>query len=216
LIHIKSWVFEVVKIDLMVQTASLFKATAMPDRDWWQALWPDPVRVLREIGIESGMTVVDLCCGDGYFTAPLSKLVDGHVYGVDIDSAMLDRTRREIQRQGAPACSLLEADALDLPTVIREKVDYVLIANTFHGVPDKTALARKVADVLKVGGVFGIINWYPKPREDTPVLGKPRGPSTELRMSPEDTLKVVEPAGFKLDKVVKFPPYHYAAIFERS
>ena len=33
----------------MTQIGSLFKATAMPDRDWWQALWPDPARVLREI-----------------------------------------------------------------------------------------------------------------------------------------------------------------------
>jgi hypothetical protein len=23
----------------------------MPDRNWWQELWPDPARVLREIGI---------------------------------------------------------------------------------------------------------------------------------------------------------------------
>jgi ubiquinone/menaquinone biosynthesis C-methylase UbiE len=64
------------------------------------------------------MTVVDLCCGDGHFTAPLSMLVDGQFHGVDLDPAMLEQVRREIQRIGAPACSLLEADALDLPTVI--------------------------------------------------------------------------------------------------
>jgi len=41
----------------------LFPATLMPDKDWWQALWPDPRAVLTAVGIEPGMQVVDLCCG---------------------------------------------------------------------------------------------------------------------------------------------------------
>lgn len=188
----------------------------MPDRDWWQTLWPDPERVLRAIGVAAEMTVVDLCCGDGYFTAPLSKLVDGRVYGIDIDPVMLERTRAELRRLGAPVCSLVEADAQDVAAVIPGKVDYVLIANTFHGVPDKTGLALKVADTLKAGGVFAIINWLQALRETTLVLGKPRGPSTGLRMSPEETRQAVEPGGFRLDRVIDLPPYHYAAIFIRN
>ena len=35
------------------------------------------------------MTVLDLCCGDGYFTAPLAKLVLGKVIALDIDCRML-------------------------------------------------------------------------------------------------------------------------------
>ena len=48
------------------------------------------------------------------------------------------------------------------------------------------------------------------------MLGQPRGPSTELRMSPEQTRAMVEPAGFKLETVVELPPYHYGAIFVRA
>ena len=55
----------------------------MPDRDWWVALWPDPAGTLLSLGIRSGMTVVDLCCGDGFFTGPLAKIVSGHVYALD-------------------------------------------------------------------------------------------------------------------------------------
>jgi protein-L-isoaspartate O-methyltransferase len=29
------------------------------------------------------MQVVDLCCGDGYFTAPLARIVEGKLYGVE-------------------------------------------------------------------------------------------------------------------------------------
>src|SRR5437588_7345131 len=28
-----------------------FPATTMPDADWWQALWPDPVTLLVEMGV---------------------------------------------------------------------------------------------------------------------------------------------------------------------
>ena len=50
---------------------ALFPATGMPDRDWWQALWPDPANVLQALGLQARMEVVDLCYGDGYFTGPL-------------------------------------------------------------------------------------------------------------------------------------------------
>ncbi|MBN6743241.1 hypothetical protein JKG47_22800, partial [Acidithiobacillus sp. MC6.1] len=53
-----------------VMKEAFFPATVMPDPDWWHALWPDPEGVLRALGIGPGLGVVDLCCGDGHFTAP--------------------------------------------------------------------------------------------------------------------------------------------------
>jgi len=44
---------------MMIQDR-LFPATGMPDRNWWHALWPDPDCVIKALGIESGMTVIDL------------------------------------------------------------------------------------------------------------------------------------------------------------
>lgn len=187
----------------------------MPDRDWWQALWLDPAAVLRALGIEPGMIVVDLCCGDGYFTAPLAVLVHGKVYGLDLDPDMLERARIEVERIGAQVRQWICGDAQDLPYLIPEHVDFVLLANTFHGVPEKTALSRSVAAVLKPGGRFAIVNWYPFPREQTVILGQPRGPKTAMRMSPEQVQAVVEPAGFELEQVVELPPYHYGVVFRK-
>ncbi len=187
----------------------------MPDRDWWAALWPDPEGIVRSLGVAPAMVVVDLCCGDGYFTAPLARIVEGKVYGVDIDPAMLQQTHAELERTGTTVRDLICADARDLPELLPGKVDYVLIANTFHGVPDKTAMARAVAAVLDPDGRFAIVNWHPLPRERTAVLGKPRGPKTEMRMSPGDVRLVVEPAGFALERIIELPPFHYAAVFRK-
>lgn len=196
----------------MVKDSS-FPATAMPDRDWWAALWPDPEGVMRSLGVEPGMVVVDLCCGDGYFTAPIARIVGGEVYGVDLDPTMLEQARTEVKRAGTNVLALITADARDLPQLLPGKVDYVLIANTFHGVPEKTAMARTVAAVLSPKGQFAVVNWHALPRERTVVLDKPRGPKTEMRMSPDDVRSVVEPAGFILERVVELPPFHYGAVF---
>lgn len=191
-----------------------FPATGMPDQDWWQTLWPNPEATLRAVGIAANDTVVDLCCGDGYFTAALAHLAGpGHVFGVDLDPAMLQQARSVCQQVGN--CTFVEGDARELHSRITAPVDVVLIANTFHGVPDKTGLAQTIHDVLKPGGRFIVINWHARAREETAVLGQPRGPATAMRMTPETLAAAVTPAGFDLTQVVELPPYHYGAIFRR-
>lgn len=200
----------------MTERGALFPATIMPDRDWWAALWPDPAATLRALGIAPDMTVLDLCCGDGWFTAPLAVLTGGRCYGLDLDPKMLDMASAEVSRVGARVAGWIEGDARELPALLPGKVDFVLIANTFHGVPDQTALSAAAAAVLKPGGRFAIVNWHAKPREETPVLGELRGPRTEMRMTPDQTRAVVEPAGFQLHELIELPPYHYGAVFRRQ
>ena len=192
----------------------MFSASEMPDRDWWQVLWPDPEGIVKTLGVRCGMEVVDLGCGYGYFTAPLARQVGpGHVIAIDIDSEMLERARVEC---GAMTnCIWCRGDAMELGRLISDPVDFVLFANALHGVPDKTALAEQVWDMLRPGGRIAIVNWHPIARELTVVCGKPRGPDTRLRLSPAQTCEAMEPAGFTLEAVVEFPPYHYGAIFAR-
>jgi protein-L-isoaspartate O-methyltransferase len=195
----------------------LFRATTMPDREWWQALWPDPGRVLEDVGVGDGMRVVDLCCGDGYFTVPMAQLVgDGRVFAVELCEEIMATARAGAASLGATNISFLQGDAMRLAEPVQEPVDAVLIANTFHGAPDHTGLARAVAAALRSGGTFVVINWWPRPREETTVLGEPRGPSADLRFSPEQVAAWVEPAGFRLQEVKEVGPYHYGAIFERA
>jgi hypothetical protein len=115
-----------------------------------------------------------------------------------------------------PNCVFVRDDARNAAQRVPAPVGFVLIANTFHGVPDKTALARPVHEVLGGRGRLAIVNWHPISREQTRVLGQPRGPATEMRMSLEQTRIAVEPAGFELKRAVELPPYHYGAVFARK
>lgn len=189
----------------------------MPDPDWWQALWPQPSQVFADLGVTPGMGMaVDLCCGDGLFTAPLARLAK-HVVAIDIDPQMLTLAREKVAAvSNAGTCDFVEGDAYDVAGLVSHPADLVLIANTFHGVPNKARLAHGVAAALKPGGRFLVINWHRRPREETTVLGQPRGPRTEMRMTPEEVAAAVAPAGLRPARVVELLPYHYGAIFEKS
>lgn len=189
-----------------------FEGTGMPDPGWWEALFPDPAGVLEKVGVKPGMDVVDLCSGDGWFTLQIARIAR-RVISIDIDAKLLETAKLRLAESGITNCTFVEADAYDIANVVREPVDQVFLANAFHGVPDKPRLAHVIRDVLKPGGLFAIVNWHARPREETPVLGEPRGPATALRMSPDATIAAVRSSGLELVEVVEIPPYHYGAVF---
>ena len=188
-----------------------FPGTAMPDADWWQTLWPQPGEVLATLGLQREMDAVDLCCGNGLFTIPLAGLAR-HVLAIDLDPDLIGLAQARATAAGLANAAFVVADAYDLARLMRAPVDFVLIANTFHGVPDQARLARAVATVLRPRGRFAVVNWHRRPREETVVLGEPRGPKTELRMGPEEVAAAVAPCGLRPLQVIQLPPYHYASI----
>ena len=90
------------------------------------------------------------------------------------------------------------------------------MANAFHGVPDQPPLAQLARKTLRPGGRFVVVNWHQRPREETTILGEPRGPKTELRMSPGQTIRSVEASGLMFTELVELPLYHYAVILPCS
>jgi ubiquinone/menaquinone biosynthesis C-methylase UbiE len=199
----------------MSELRGFFPGTLMPDPDWWHTLWPQPAAVLKKLGIPPAAEVVDLCCGDGLFTIPLARMVR-RVIAIDLDPAMVALARQRAHVESLTNCTFAAGDAYEIERLVSNHVDWVLIANTFHGVPDKTRLARAVVGILTPGGCFAVINWHRRPREETAVLGQPRGPKTEMRMTPEEVAAAVCPAGLRSIQVIELPPYHYATLFEAT
>lgn len=197
----------------MSQPAGFFVGTEMPNTGWWEMLWPDPAAVLAQVGLKPGARAVDLCCGGGWFTLPMAQRA-AKVTAIDIDPALIDVTRRRLQDAAISNTRFQVADAFDVAS-LAAPADFVFLANAFHGVPDRTRLARAVHDTLDDGGAFVIVNWHQRDREETTVLGEPRGPRTELRMSPQQTREAAEAGGLMLETTVDIPPYHYGAVFKR-
>ena len=154
-----------------------FQNTRQPDWDWWGRLWPTPGATLRRLGVAPGATVVEIGCGNGYFTLPAARITDpAPVYALDLDESLLAELEGLADAQGI------------------ENVDTVLVANTFHGIDETDTFVSQVSDSLRSGGRFVVVNWVDRPSAETPVAGEPRGPPTDLRMSPDRTAAVVTDA----------------------
>ena len=187
----------------------------MPAAGWWEALWPDPAGVLAAVGVKHGMQVIDLCSGDGWFTLQIAKIA-ARVIAIDIDRDLLEIARHRLNENGVANYDLITGDAYDIAKIAGHLFDFVFMANAFHGVPDQPRLAHAVRATLKVAGRFAIVNWHKRPREETVILGEPRGPKTELRLSPDQTISAVAAGGLKFAEQVEIPPYHYGVVFERA
>jgi ubiquinone/menaquinone biosynthesis C-methylase UbiE len=136
--------------------------------------------VLAAVGIAPGMEVIDLCSGDGWFTLKIAKIA-AHVTAIDIDPNLLEIARHRLTEAGVNNCDFVAGDAYALDKLVSGPTDFVFLANAFHGAPDRSRLARAVRATLKPGGRLSIVNWHQRPREETTILGEPRGPKTELR-----------------------------------
>jgi ubiquinone/menaquinone biosynthesis C-methylase UbiE len=191
-----------------------FQGTGMPDAGWWEALFSDPAAILKSVGLPSGSYAVDLCSGDGWFTLQMARIAR-HVVAVDIDASLLERSRARLLESGATNCTFVAGDAYELQSMVPEPADFVFLANALHGVPDRPKLIRAIKAVLKPDGLLVVVNWHDRPREETKIFGESRGPSSELRMSPSQTVEAILPAGFIHQRTVEIPPYHYGAVFRK-
>jgi ubiquinone/menaquinone biosynthesis C-methylase UbiE len=170
---------------------------------------------MESLGVTPNMTIIDLCCGDGYFTIPLAKLVT-KVYGLEFDSNLLEQASQYCLENGVTNCQWILGDALEVASLVPEKMDFVLMASTFHGIPDKVEMLHVIFELLKPKGKFAVINWHSRPREETIVLGLPRGPKTEMRISPQILSDMLVSSGFILERTMDISSYHYVCIFEKS
>jgi ubiquinone/menaquinone biosynthesis C-methylase UbiE len=134
--------------------------------------------------------VVEFGCGYGTFTIPAAQSVTGTVHAIDIDSAMIEATRKRAEEVGLTnvlaATRDIVADGTGLPN---DSVGYAMLFNLLH-IEEPVSLLREARRVLVPGGTAGIIHW----RTD---VATPRGPSMPIRPTVEQCRAWGEAAGLE-------------------
>jgi len=159
-----------------LDTRALEAALSGPDRevsDFARDSARKPVQVLEFLGVQAGMTVLDLYAAGGYYTFILSKAVgnDGTVYAQNTERGLLFvEDRQNISQGDALNAKIERGDLRNVIQIVRplrevglaeNSVDLVIVALTLHDYYNPNpARALKMLQqlrlLLKPGGVLGI------------------------------------------------------------
>ncbi|GEM_PF-618057 len=105
--------------------------------------------------IKPGMKIMDYGCAMGYFSIPLARMTgpQGTVYCVDIQEKMLEKLeKRAVKYKVDKIIKPLLVDRNYHPEEFSEQLDFILLFNVVHEVPDKKQLFYDLSRMLKKDG----------------------------------------------------------------
>lgn len=161
-----------------------------------------PVETLRFFGIKADMTVIELDPGGGWYTEILAPFLADHGHLIEAGSpkfadkikanpAVFGHIEKVVPFTPPLQLNLGAANSADMVLTFRNTHDWL------NRSPDTLAAAFKSAyDVLKPGGVFGVVEHRAKPFSDALESSK------KLHRIPEDYLIALGlKSGFRLEGV---------------
>ena len=166
-----------------------------------------PVQVLEFLGIQTGMTVLDLYAAGGYYTFILSKAVgeNGTVYAQNTERGLRFVENRQNISQGEALNAKIErGDLRNVVQIVRplreigladNSVDLIIVAQTLHDYynpnPKRAIqMLQQLRLLLKPGGVLGI----------TDHVGVAGADNRNLhRMEIQQAVELAEQAGFEVE-----------------
>lgn len=123
-----------------------------------QAFEPELRAIVRALPLEPEMRVLDLACGDGFYTRLIAERLGsaGSVTGADVNVAYLREAQSENRGSGAAAIELVEAsfDQLPFPD---GAFDLVWCAQSLYTLPDPVVVLRHIARVVRPGGLVAVL-----------------------------------------------------------
>jgi SAM-dependent methyltransferase len=183
--------------------------SGMPDEATWSGFF-DPETVLGRLRLTAAVAdVVEFGCGYGTFTIPAARIAAGTVHALDLEPAMIERTRARAAEAGldnvAPAHRDFLVDGSGLPDA---SADYAMVFNILH-LREPAVLLGEALRNLKPGGLVAFMHWNYD-------VSTPRGPALTIRPRPRECVRWAEHAGFeRVGAVIDLPPYHWGAVLRR-
>jgi len=117
------------------------------------------LRLAKRIGVQKGISILDVGCGQGGFTASLAKIVGeaGKVIAVDVTNEYLDEFTERLNRHGVKNnVKFIQADATDLrnkiPDDFADMVVSFRLLEELKRCADMPKVVREMVRVAKNGG----------------------------------------------------------------
>ena len=115
----------------------------------------NPQHILSPFCLTNGMKIMDIGCGMGFFTLPMSDLVgsSGNVIAVDMQEKMLGGLKKNALKIGANNITPHQCDQASLHVEQWNGIiDFVLVFYMLHEVPDPKRLIRELHAAMSPEG----------------------------------------------------------------
>ena len=171
--------------------------------------WQDPSKIIGASGIAEGWNVIDVGSGPCFFAAEIASRdgTGGNVYALDSSSVLLSKCIEIISGKGITNVFPLLADADSGFPIVDGKLDAVFMANVLHDFAKPDEVVREAARVLRSGGLMINLDWK-KMRTEF-------GPPAEMRLSEEESRKIIRSGPFVQFGSIDVGPSHYCLTFRR-
>jgi SAM-dependent methyltransferase len=116
--------------------------------------------LVQSVGIQPGMRVLDLGCGDGNTALPAAQL-GAQVLGVDIAANLVQAGNQRAREAGLSNIRFVEGDASDLSGIENKSFDRVVSIFGAMFAPKPFEVAKEMVRVTKTGGRIVMGNWIP-------------------------------------------------------
>lgn len=116
--------------------------------------------LVKSIGVERGMQVLDLGCGDGDTAIPVAE-AGADVLGVDIARNLVEAGNRRARELGLRNLRFEHGDATELKGIADRSFDLVVTIFGAMFAPKPFDVAREMVRVTRPGGRIVMGNWIP-------------------------------------------------------
>lgn len=123
----------------------------------------NPEMLLRDSGIQSGQTVLEIGCGSGFFTIAAAKILGdkGKLYSIDIHPVAVKETQQKIDAEDLKNVIVKKDDAMK-SSFEDAMFDLVLLYGVVPApVISMSGISKEIYRVLKPGGFYAIWTMVP-------------------------------------------------------